>query len=176
MLKELEYNEFDKAYSILCDSFPTDERRPYEKQKELLQKSSYKLLGYVDGQSEEIKGIIAIYEFYAFIFVEHLAVSAKYRNCGLGSDILKELMGGSDLPICLEVELPETELAKRRIGFYQRNGFYFNDYPYIQPAMAEGQNPIELKIMSTGQKLEHDEFLRIKALLYKEVYGVELGK
>ena len=53
--------------------------------------------------------------------------------------------------ICLEVELPETEMAARRIGFYERNGFYYNDYFYMQPPIAEGRNAIPLRLMTTGR-------------------------
>ena len=37
--------------------------------------------------------------------------------------MLQELVKQYQKPICLEVELPEDELTRRRIGFYERNGF-----------------------------------------------------
>ena len=90
-----------------------------------------------------------------------------------GSDL--ESNGGfatMDLSEMMEVELPETEMAARRIGFYERNGFYYNDYFYMQPPIAEGRNAIPLRLMTTGGPLDEEEFSRMQGLLYKNVYGV----
>ena len=90
-----------------------------------------------------------------------------------GSDL--ESNGGfatMDLSEMMEVELPETEMAARRIGFYERNGFYYNDYFYMQPPIAEGRNAIPLRLMTTGGPLDEEEFFRMQGLLYKNVYGV----
>ena len=63
--------------------------------------------------------------------VDYLAVYPKYRNKGLGSeiiDLLHEYMSGAGF-IILEVEDPAytkdhdlKEIQTRRIGFYERNG------------------------------------------------------
>jgi len=61
------------------------------------------------------------------------------------------LLARFDKPACLEAELPETELAARRIGFYERHGFTVNaDYPYFQPALTPGGSPIPLHLLTTG--------------------------
>ena len=75
--------------------------------------------------------------------------------------------------ICLEVELPEEEMSKRRIGFYERNGFYYNDYEYMQPAISKDRNEIPLRIMTTGGKVTEDRYNEMKDILYQYVYGVE---
>ena len=74
--------------------------------------------------------------------------------------------------ICLEVELPEEEMSKRRIGFYERNGFYYNDYEYMQPAISKGRNEIPLRIMTTSGKVTEDRYNEMKDILYQYVYGV----
>ena len=160
--------EFDKVYAVMEESFPKDERRTYEEQRTLLDVPEYKIYALADG--ERIKAFIAIWEFEKAIFVEHLAVSSEYRNAKLGSKILQKLMSVSDKMICLEVELPDNELAKRRIGFYERNGFFLNDYDYIQPPMSEGRNEIPLMIMTRQRKISESEFEYIRSMLYKKVY------
>ena len=173
MLKELDRKDFDKVYEIMQLSFPRDEYRPYEGQKALLDEEVYQIYVLMDEDADEMKGLITVWEYEHLGFVEHLAVNPKYRNDGLGSQILKEAAEILGKMMCLEVELPETEIAQRRIGFYKRNGYYLNEYPYVQPALAEGQDPVPLLIMTTGKSLTSEEFEDVKGLLYTKVYKVK---
>ncbi|MBO7288483.1 MAG: hypothetical protein J6V03_00640, partial [Clostridia bacterium] len=75
--------------------------------------------------------------------------------------------------ICLEVEPPQSEITKRRVGFYKRNGFYLNEYPYIQPPISNGKNPVPLMIMTSGHKVNRKEFNLIKEYIYRNVYNVK---
>lgn len=165
--------EFDKVYAIMEESFPEDERRTYAEQRALLDESEYKIYAFTDGK--QIRAFIAIWEFEKAIFVEHLAVSSEYRNAKLGSKILQKLMSESDKMICLEVELPNNEIAKRRIGFYERNGFYLNGYDYVQPPMSEGKSELPLSIMTSQRKIDESEFEYIRSMLYKKVYKRGIG-
>ncbi len=167
MLKKLGHGDFDGIYKILDESFPIDEKRPYERQRELLDDPIYSVYGIIDG--EKVKAVAAVYRFENALFLEHLAVSREYRNGGLGALMLSELCKLCST-VCLEVELPATEIAKRRIGFYERNGFYYNDYHYVQPALAEGQDPIELRIMTSGRALDEEEFIKLRDLIYEKAY------
>lgn len=171
MLRKLERNDFDKIFEIMEKSFPKDEYRTYEGQKALLEEKPYTIY-ILTGEQDIIKGFIAVWEYDEFGFVEHLAVDPQYRNEGLGSIMLKETSKMLSKMLCLEVELPETEISQRRIGFYRRNGFFLNEYPYIQPALAEGQEPVPLLIMTTQKELDIDEFIDVKTLLYSKVYKV----
>lgn len=172
-LETLQVKDFDKVYSIMEESFPIDERRTYEEQKALLDNELYNIYVLYDNENDNIKAFIAIWSFDDFAFVEHLAVSSLYRNGGIGALILQEVKKLLSSMICLEVELPEEEMARRRIGFYERNGFYYNDYEYMQPAISKDRNEIPLRIMTTGGKVIEDRFNEIKSILYKNVYGVE---
>lgn len=173
MLKKSKEKDFDKIYEIMKLSFPRDEYRPYERQKALLEEEAYQIYVLSDDEAGGIKGFITIWEYEKLAFVEHLAVDPKYRNSGLGSVILKEAADMTGKMMCLEVELPEAEIAARRIGFYKRNGYYLNEYPYLQPALAEGQNPVPLFIMTTQKSVTKEEFEAIKELLYTKVYKVK---
>ena len=68
------------------------------------------------------------------------------------------------------MEPPDTETARKRIGFYERNGFYLNDYPYIQPPMSEGKNELPLLIMTSGGKVDKKTFDMMMTTLYEKVY------
>ena len=84
--------------------------------------------------------------------------------------MLEEVCGLYDKIICLEVEPPEDEITRRRVGFYQRNHFFFNSYHYMQPSISKGRKEIPLFIMTYGRPVSKSEFEVIKILLYKEVY------
>lgn len=172
MLRIAEKEEFDEIFSILEASFPSDEYRSYQDQKDLLAHPDYSIYVLPDPQNNKIKAFITAWQFDGFTFLEHFAVSSHYRNQGLGSLILQEILSILPHPICLEVELPETDFARRRIGFYERNGFTLNDYPYTQPAYGSNKNPIPLLIMTTGGTIPAEQFEQMKHIIWAEVYHV----
>ena len=174
MLTKLSEEEFEQVYRIMEASFPPDEHRPYEEQQKLLDNPNYQIyVAKEDDNFLEIQGFMAVWQFESLSFIEHFAVDSKYRNTGLGSRMLQEIMEHQTGLICLEVELPDNDMAKRRIQFYKKNGLYYNDYPYMQPAISKGRNPIPLRIMTSGGVVSQSEYQEIKDILYREVYRVE---
>lgn len=171
MLELLKNNEFDDVYSIMEDSFPEDERRPYDEQKMLLNKENYHIY-VVKNTIGRISAFIAVWNFKDFIFLEHFAVDSSLRNSGIGSRVLKDIKSKYNKIICLEVEHPESEITRRRVGFYERNGFFLNHYPYVQPPISKGKNPVPLMIMTTDREISQEEFIGIKESIYKIVYNV----
>ena len=172
MLTVLREEDFDKLYDLMERSFPLDEYRPYNLQKALLENPYYTIYTRY-GDEGAIEAFITIWEFAAFAFIEHFAVNPTCRNGGIGAKVLadlSELMGQK--PICLEVEHPTDELKTRRIGFYERNDYHLNDYPYVMPPLAAGQNPVPLLIMTSGAPIDPETFQEIRATLYLEVYQV----
>lgn len=170
MLKILDKNDFDKLFRLMEISFPTDEYRTYEEQKALLEDPQYRVWARYTQQGD-IQGFLAVWVLDTFSFVEHFAVDPNYRNSGIGAAMLSELVEMCPNRICLEVELPEGELACRRIGFYQRNRFVLNDYTYMQPAISQGKNPIPLRIMTYPEGVSEEVFADIRRVLYRKVYG-----
>ena len=157
MLKKMEIKEFDQVYTLMEESFPKDEYRDYQKQKELFQNPEYQILIEKDPELREIKAFFA--------------VNPVLRNGGVGSRMLKALTEDAEKMIILEVEPPTEEIAVRRVRFYERNGFFFNDYPYIQPSMGEGRKETPLFLMSTERKIDEEEYRMIRNTLYTKVYG-----
>ncbi|MEE1186914.1 MAG: GNAT family N-acetyltransferase [Acutalibacteraceae bacterium] len=169
MLIGLKENDFDNMYNILKESFPKAERRTKQGQKALFKKECYKVFAIRDNDSC-IKAFITVYDLNFFAFVEHFAVSKNYRNQGLGALVLTELKKMIKKPVILEVEPPDTDMAKRRIEFYKRNGFFLNDYFYEQLPLRKGQSNLTLKIMSSDKQLSKEEFEDVKRIIYKQVY------
>ena len=171
MLEILDKREFEQVYDILEKSFPEDERRPFTEQLSMLDIERYSIWVYKNkGQTA---GFIAVWDLQNILFVEHLAVSQNCRNGGLGSRILRELSEMADKQICLEVEPPENDISKRRIEFYRRNGFYFNDYEYFQPPISKGKKAVKLFIMTSGRAVTREEFTEIRDSIYRNVYETE---
>lgn len=171
MLQEISKEKFDEVFAIMQASFPLDEYRPYEAQKALLSRADYRIYGVVDEGNGRIKAFLAVYDLAEFLFIEHFAVQSSFRNQGLGGLLIEEVVKQTGKPVCLEVEPPQTEVAARRIGFYRRNGFVLNTYPYVQPALSSGKNPINLCLMSYPRGLLEEEFGRVRKALYTKVYG-----
>lgn len=169
-LRKMNPNEFATVWEILKDSFPSDEYRDYKEQKALLKNDKYTVYVLSD---EEIKAFITVWKFDDFAFIEHFAVREKYRNLGIGTLILQQLCEKTSKQLCLEVELPENEKAKRRIGFYERNGFRLNNYHYEQPAYSAEKNPVPLLIMTYGSTIDENRFKEMKKIIFKEVYSTE---
>ena len=163
MLQRINETNFPEIYRIMQASFSDDEYRPYDEQLALFEEPEYRIY-YMPA------GFLAVWEFESFIYIEHFAVDPALRNSGTGSAMLQELVKQYQKPICLEVELPEDELTRRRIGFYERNGFVFNEYPYIQPPISKGKSPGPLRIMTYGEAITRETFEAIKNVLYRSVY------
>ena len=166
MLQRINETNFPEIYRIMQASFSDDEYRPYDEQLALFEEPEYRIY-YMPA------GFLAVWEFKSFIYIEHFAVDPALRNSGTGSAMLQELVKQYQKPICLEVELPEDELTRRRIGFYERNGFVFNEYPYIQPPISKGKSPVPLRIMTYKNEITREEFQKMKEILYRRVYKCE---
>ncbi len=172
MLEILELSDFDQMYHLMKTSFPQDEYRPYAAQKALLDDPAYRVYAHYD-DAHALLAFLAVWDFDRFAFVEHFAVKEECRNSGLGSRLLQELKSLLHKPLCLEAELPDNELAQRRIDFYQRNGFCSNPYPYQQPALASDQSPVPLCIMTSPTPISQQEFVTFRNALYQKVYKVK---
>ena len=164
MLLPATHADFPQLYKLLEDSFPIDEYRPREAQLAVLNDPRYTLLTTADRTA-----LISLWRFEGFTFIEHFAVAPEKRNQGLGRRILHEVLTSLSCPICLEAELPETDLARRRLEFYQRNCFTVNPFPYYQPAYTPDRKAVPMQILSTVP-LTRKQFEHIRDTLYHEVY------
>ena len=159
--------------NLLHESFPVEERRDDEMQRYNTD-SNPLFTAYLITDDAENVGLITLWKLTGFLYVEHLATSPSVRNKGYGKMIMQALLSNfPDSIIVLEVELPEDEMAVRRIGFYRRNGFHlWDNVPYLQPSYGEGREPVPLCLMTAGDITfdgENDEKIR---RIKREVYGV----
>lgn len=116
----------DKDYSfvenLLHESFPEAERRDDVAQRDNVDNCAT-FTCYLISDDELLVGLITVWKFAGFSYVEHLATSPSVRNKGYGRKIMEVLQQQFPGVIILEVEKPVDEWSRRRIGFYQRCGF-----------------------------------------------------
>jgi ribosomal protein S18 acetylase RimI-like enzyme len=159
------------AEQILTASFPREEYRELSEWQRLSATADRFHLTL----AREVPALLAYWDFDSFVYVEHLAVASNLRGKGYGSRMLqalKETTGGR--PIVLEVELPEDETARRRIAFYERNGFrQWTARAYRQPPYRRGDAPIDMRLMACGP-LPATAYDEVVARIYKEVYDAVL--
>lgn len=158
--------------NLLHESFPEEERRDDDMQRYNTDNNPL-FTAYLITDDAEYIGLITLWNLSGFLYVEHLATSPNVRNKGYGKVIMQSLLNNfPDAKIVLEVELPEDELSKRRIGFYERNGFTLCEKPYMQPPYRTSGSPIPMYIMFSGADSIDGIFDTITSEIYKNVYLV----
>lgn len=143
---------------LYADAFPPEERRPLEH----FPPADEAFRFYAVGDA----GLLTAWEFAGFTYIEHFAVFPHMRGRGIGSQALALLSG----PVILEVEPPELgHEARRRIAFYERNGFRLLPVGYVQPPYAPQLPAVPLRLMARG---DIGDVKAAISLIHRRVYGV----
>lgn len=134
----LEVKEYDMWYHThLCADFPLNEMKPLADIIALHQNGKYDVIVYEEGDCIVGYGTIWKRKGNSAYLLDYLGVPRALRNKGIGSRILNRLKSdvimleqNANLCLILESETPfenddsqENEIRKRRIGFYERNGW-----------------------------------------------------
>lgn len=169
-LIRMKKDEFSLVYKEMEKNFPREEIRDFAPALALVDgEEKYRIYHIVDG--DEKVGFLAVWGLDGFTFIEHFVVYGPYRNKGYGGLTLS-LAKDEFKSLVLEAEPPETEMAKRRIAFYHRNGFLSNEEPYLQPSYRTAGEEVELVLMSYPTRLT-DFFGAVKEI-YTNVYKKEV--
>jgi len=154
---------------IYIESFPPDERRPVSEFHNLIDTEKAFTVFIIMDEDNRI-GFITLWTLGDFIYAEHFAIAPEYRNEGYGKRVMESFIDATDIPIILEVELPDTEMARRRIGFYRRAGFRLWEIPYEQPPYEKQYDPVPMCLMTLRNIDLNKDFDKVKDILYKRVY------
>ena len=153
---------------IYMASFPEEERRPWAQvcnpEKEACPRL-YAILS--DGK---IAGLVTLWRFDRFAYVEHLAIDSSLRGSGIGSETIKLIIEEiNSQPLVVEIEPPCAEQPETisRHNFYKRLGFSTIDTGYIQPPYSPELPSVQLHLMATTVLPP----LSTSATLHREVYG-----
>lgn len=158
---------------LYIESFPTNERRSLYKMLHLIEtEDRFDVFLVFNNQNQRV-GFYTQWDFEAFLFLEHFAISADFRNGGYGKLVMEDMLGSLTKPLIGEIE-PSTlsEMAKRRRFFYERLGFkvWINDYK--QPPYDEDTAYIPMYLISYGDIDLNKNFREVRDLIYTQVYKV----
>ncbi|QHL89127.1 GNAT family N-acetyltransferase [Nibribacter ruber] len=162
---------FAQAWQLYEEAFPPEERRSLPQQDTLLQEPAYSFNAIF--HKKDLVGILGFWQLPSVVFLEHFAIHAAGRGQGLGEKVLQQFLAESSAPVVLEVEPPATELARRRIRFYERLGFLLHSFPYQQPPYSPEKPWVPLQLMSFPKALALPAFETMVQDLYRQVYKVD---
>lgn len=156
---------------LLVDTFPPEEYRQLEHLREYTDRTG-NFHNNIIFDDETPLGLLTYWDFDSFYYVEHFAINPALRNGGYGKRTMDYLLSMVDQPVVLEVERPTEEMAKRRIEFYQRQGFRLWTQNYEQPPYKAGDKYLPMYLMVYGNLEPAKDYETVKAKIYSEVYGV----
>ncbi len=165
----LEIHDIEETYSFLLKAFDPSELREYEWMKELYEQNKFKIYGYIE--EDQLLGVITVWEFDEYSYVEHFAIKKEYRGKGIGSMMISEVKQISDKPIVLEVEEIVDKITLNRVHFYEKQGFKLSSYHFIQPPLRENVKDVPLIYMSYPSLFEQDMYQRVFIELKDKVYS-----
>jgi len=163
------YKQMEKLLTI---AFPKYEYRELAELR-ILTEHNHKFHNNLIYENGKFIGLITYWDFESFFYIEHFAIIPEMRNHGYGKMVMEKVKNVLRRPIVLEVEYPLENMSRRRIGFYERQGFKLLSSEYMQPPYRPGEDFLKLKIMTYGNIDENEDFENVKRTIYKEVYKYE---
>ena len=114
--------------------FPESELKPLDVVEKLYREGNYEPIGFFENEMLVAYALQVIRENGKSVLLDYLAVTPEYRNCGIGSAVLKTLRKhyrGKCEYIVIEsehpAEAPDKTAALRRLDFYKRAGGILTD-------------------------------------------------
>lgn len=157
-LQRISTNEqmYKFAMELLSASFPPEERRDDDLQRQVMRHPEYRLSAIIDGDVPV--GVVGYFDAPDFVYFENFCIDPSKRNKGYGSATLRLLTANLDKPFILEAELPTDELTRRRIAFYKRNGMVENLYPHVQPHYRTTDPDLPLVVLTHGKQITQTQY------------------
>jgi ribosomal protein S18 acetylase RimI-like enzyme len=169
LIEIVDSNRITKDFELIYEeAFPPDERREWSQLIDLLNNPDFSFIGIYFQQ--QIIGFMMIWNLHEFSFIEHFAIRESERGKGIGKQAIEKILAQILTPVILEVEIPKTEAAQKRIRFYERLNFSICEGEYFQPPYSAGKNKVEMLLMSYHEKMLNTTFGQIKTIIYSSVY------
>lgn len=159
------FTDVDTLYE---SAFPAHEKREPEAKIYALSRSNYALQAWFDG--EQFIGMIGAWSFEKYTYIEHLAVNDQLRAQGYGKRMLTHFLQMHPLTI-LEIDPLTTEIACKRLRFYQSLGFTENCFEHFHPSYHQGTADHPLIVLSYPQQISEALYLRFNMDLCEVVMG-----
>lgn len=158
---------WNRLMTLYKESFPPEERRDMHQLEQMLAAVPEMFFNAVE-EDGLLCGLASYWDLGDFYYMEHLAVFPEMRNRKIGQQILAYWQQHLHKPQLLEVEPAVEEMACRRIGFYERNGYVVLYKDYVQPSYTADEDACPLWIMGTDACPEIETYIeRIKETVYR---------
>lgn len=164
-------NQLNAEVRIIYESaFPKDERREWILLSSLITNPDFcfNLIFY----NHILIGLISLWNFEELIFIEHFAIRDSERGKGYGTEVINQVVSMKK-PVILEVEEPLSDMAIKRIRFYERLHFSVSDGVYFQPPYSKGRKMVKMQLMSFPNELLSSNFESTKKLIHQHVYNFQ---
>ena len=165
-LRSTEKELLARATALYIAAFPREERRDADEQARVMKKENYHFELIMQG--EDFYGIMLYWETKDFIFLEHFATLPILRGRGIGSEALS-LLKSKGKTVILEIEPQVDELTRRRLGFYQRNGFKATPYHHIQAKYRPDDADLVLTVLSYPHEIDATEYRDFYRYMQQEI-------
>jgi hypothetical protein len=155
------------------DSFPHNERRAWNELEQLIRYEAAYRFFFLEHSELGIVGFVTLWHFNTFYYGEHFAILPQLRNQHLGEQALgciKEYIRSESLYFEVEPDIL-SQIARRRIGYYERNGFRIVKSDYLQPPYHPDEQGVPMYIMSSEQR-DSQYIDRICKTIVERVYPV----
>ena len=138
-------------------AFPLHEKRSLKAKNRALQAVNYQLQAWFE--EAQFVGLIGVWHFEGYGYIEHLAVDDALRGQGYGKRMLRQFLEQSPLTV-LEIDPLTSDIARKRLCFYQSLGFKINHYPHFHPSYHENLTDHELIVLSYPCQLDQQQYRR----------------
>lgn len=132
------------------------------------QTSHYALEAWFD--EDVFIGLSGCWQFAGYCYVEHLAIDDTLRSRGYGKQLLAQILTRAPLTI-LEIDPLSSEIAHKRLRFYQSMGFHANPWAHRHPTYHQGIADHELLVLSYPQPIDERQYQQFARDLGREVMG-----
>ena len=104
------------------------------------------------------------------LFIEHFAIDPAQRGTGLGQQAMTQVISRKSTQYLLEAELPTDPIRRRRIHFYERQGFHAVPFAYMQPPYQPSNGPIPMQLLANPALSNPAIFATFRTLIHERVY------
>lgn len=152
--------------ALYAQAFPWHEQRELPAKQRALSDPHYALEAWFDG--EQFIGMSGCWAFDGYVYIEHLAVDGSLRSQGYGKRLLGQILERAPQTI-LEIDPLTSDIARKRLRFYESMGFFANPWPHTHPTYHTDIADHELIVLSYPQPIAEAQYLRFNDDLCQKV-------
>jgi len=149
-IKETNNKYFNEAMNIYNASFPSNEKQPVNKLRQLLEESRYQMFVGCLEKKTVFMSLIYPLKGTDFILLDYMATHRHFRKLGIGNRFIETIKTtNSNKHIIIEIENPDHGNNKtqkeQRIVFYKGCGFKeMKNVRYVLPPLS-GNTATEMR-------------------------------